>query len=79
MIPEIEGWLLAGLDEKATKKLKVSYFDNTQNITKEKFDQLIPKRFDSRIDFILEILKHFSIDVAKEKNKSFAYFVNKYL
>lgn len=79
VVPEIEGWFLAGLDEKSTKKLKIPSFDNTQEVTKEKFDKLIPNRFDSRIDFMLEILKFFSIDVAKEKNSSFAYFVKKYL
>jgi len=40
---------------------------------------LIPKKFTSRIDFMSEILKKFSIEIAKQKNNSFQYFVEKYM
>jgi len=78
VIKEIESWYLAGLDNKACKRLKINNFANTNNITKEKFDAMIPKNFTSRIDFISEILKNFSIKIAKQKNESFQYFVKKY-
>ena len=74
----IEGWYLAGLNKKNSKKLGVPYFNDTNDITKEQFDKMIPKNFDSRIDFMTEILKCFSIDVAKQKNESFKYFIEKY-
>lgn len=78
VIKEIESWYLAGLDDKACKQLKIKMnFDNTDNITKEKFNSLIP-RSTSRIDFMSEILKNFSIEIAKQKNTSFQYFVEKY-
>ena len=57
-------------------RYRLRYIHSTDNITKEKFDKLIPKRFASRIDFMSEMLKLFSIEEAKRKNKSFKYFRN---
>ena len=78
VIKEIESWYLAGLNNKACNQLKIDNIETTDNITKEKFNTLIPKKFTSRIDFMLEILKIFSIKEAKLKNKSFKYFIEKY-
>ena len=77
VVKEIESWYLAGLDNKVCKQLKIKNFANTDNVSKEKFNALIPKKF-SRIDFMSEILKNFSIEIAKQKNNSFQYFVEKY-
>lgn len=81
IIKEIESWYLAGLDEKALSKLKIScshLLRDTDSLSKEKFDTLIPRKFDSRIDFMLELLKNFSIQTAKQKNRSFNYFFEKH-
>jgi len=78
IIKEIESWYLAGMGVAEYKKFKIRNFYCTDKITKEQFDSLIPKKFDSRIDFLLEILKIFSIEIAKKKNKSFRYFIKKY-
>jgi len=80
VIKEIEGWYFAGLDTTSSKELKIHSVSikTTDNITKEQFNNLIPKKFDSRIDFMLEILKRYSIETAKQKNKSFKYFIEKY-
>jgi len=78
VIKEIESWYLAGLDETSSKELGMSPFSTTNGITKEQFNDLIPKRFDSRIDFMSEILKHFSIEIANQKNISFRYFLEKH-
>ena len=78
VIREIESWYLAGLDDKSCNELRVEPFIETDTITKEKFDLLKPKEFVSRIAFMVEILKHFSIDTAKHKNRSFNYFAEKY-
>ena len=53
VINEIESWYLAGLDDKAAKKLTKRSFKATDNITKEEFDKLIFKKFSSKIDFML--------------------------
>jgi hypothetical protein len=79
VIKEIEGWYLAGLiNNIEAEKFKIHTFSFTDTITKEQFDSLIPKTFDSRIDFMLEILKIFSIEIAKQNNRSFRYCIEKY-
>ena len=75
---EIESWYLAVLEDDKYKEFGISPFPTTDNVTKEQFEQLIPKRFDSEIDFMQEILKAFDIETAKRKNKSFGYFAEKY-
>ena len=78
VVKEIESWYLAGLDSKACDKLGIDDLRDTEHVTKEKFDSLIPDRFTSRIDFMLEILRNFSVEIAIQKNSSFRYFVHKY-
>lgn len=85
VVKEIEGWYLAGLDDKAIKKLGLksaikklkSKKSNTELLTKEDFDSIIPERYKGRIPFMEDILNNFSINSAKLKNKSFEYFVDK--
>ena len=79
VIKEIESWYLAGLSNAEVEKFKIPTFSVTDNITKEQFDSLVPKKFkNSRIDFMSEILKCFSTEIAKQKNKSFRYVIEKY-
>jgi len=78
VIKEVESWYLAGLGGVESKDLRIRTLDITDNITKEQFNSMIPKTFHSRIDFMLEILKYFSIQMAKRKNKSFRYFIKKH-
>jgi hypothetical protein len=78
VIKEIESWYLAGLSRSAAGALGVEPPVDTDTITKEDFNRLIPRRYDSRIDFMFEILKYFSIDTAATKNRSFRFFVERY-
>jgi len=76
VIKEIESWYLAGLDSKLGKNLGIKKIPHTTDtVTKEQFYNLMPKKFDSKIDFMREILKNFSIEIAKKRNKSFKYFI----
>ena len=78
VVKEIESWYLAGLDDKSLKKIGIrKRIRTTDNITKEKFNQLIPKNM-LRTDFMQEILKYFDVEIAKERNGSFGYFLNKW-
>lgn len=77
VVKEIESWYLAGLDEEACARLGLPDMAATDAVTKEDFNVLIPERFDSRIDFMMEILKYFSMRIALKKNRSFAYFTFK--
>jgi len=78
VIKEIESWYLSGLDDTSFRKLGIPPCGTTDNVTKEQFDNLIPKKFDSKIDFMQEILKCFQIDTGKQKNTSFRYFLKKH-
>ena len=78
VIEEIESWYLAGLSEDSCQKLKIKYLTQTNKCTKEQFNTMIPRRFISRVDFMVEVLKYFSMETAVQKNNSFNYFVKKY-
>ena len=75
---EIESWYLSGIAPKHCNIIGIPNLAATNHVTKEKFISLIPKKFSSKIDFMNELLKYFSINIAIRKNESFKYFVNKY-
>lgn len=79
VITEIESWFLAGLTQERTEELNLHYLEHTDNLTKEKFNDFFARKFHSRIDFMLEIVKSYSIEEACRRNKSFNYFYTKYL
>jgi hypothetical protein len=78
VIKEIESWYYAGLTHDSALVLGVPDLSSTDELTKEDFNLLIPKKFDSRIDFMFEILKYFSIGSAGKKNHSFRFFAERY-
>jgi len=78
VVKEIEGWYLAGLDASNCRRLGLRPLRNTDDITKEDFGRLMPSRYDSRIDFMAEILGCFATAIAKRKNRSFRYLAAKY-
>ncbi len=76
---EIESWYLAGLNDDSRRQIRMRKgFNKTDRISKEQFDSMIPERFDSRIDFMQEIMKLFDRETASSKNTSFEYFMQKY-
>jgi hypothetical protein len=78
VIKEIESWYYAGISGNLARELGVSDTSSTDDLTKEDFNRLIPRRFDSRIDFMFEILKSFSMETAARKNHSFDFFASRY-
>lgn len=78
VIKEIEGWYIAGIDDENSPKLGFKNMIHTNDLTKEDFDRIAPKKFRSRIDFMQEILNVFQVDIAKRKNDSFKYFTEKF-
>jgi hypothetical protein len=76
---EIESWYLAGLTDAGAAALGIACPASTDHLTKEGLDQLRPRRFDLELDFLLELLKYFDWNVACHRNKSFAYFREKFL
>jgi hypothetical protein len=78
VVEEIEGWYLAGVDSEKSTTLKLKHPGSTDRLTKEAFYQLQPKQLIFRLSFMLELLKHFSVETAIQNNQSFAYFAKKY-
>jgi hypothetical protein len=78
VIKEIESWYYAGLTPESLQDLEVPNLPLTDDLTKEDFNRLIPRKYDSRIDFMFEILKYFSLDSARKKNNSFRFFFERY-
>lgn len=76
---EIESWYLAGLSEDDKKKMKIKKdFKETNNLTKEYFQSLVPLQFTSEIDFMIEILKIYKKEIAIKNNLSFDTFNKKW-
>ena len=79
VVKEIESWYLAGLDKNASKKIGIrEKIGTTDNITKEHFNQLIPKNTPRPV-FMQKILENYDVEVAEGKNGSFGYFLNKWM
>jgi hypothetical protein len=78
VIREIESWYYAGISGSLERELGIVNLTSTDDLTKEDFNVRIPRHFDSRIDFMFEILKSFSLETAARKNHSFSFFVNRY-
>ncbi|MGB1206077.1 MAG: hypothetical protein ACPG5B_10545 [Chitinophagales bacterium] len=79
---EIESWYLAGIIAGKAKefKLKEKLFLDTEKITKEAFNQQIPKEFaGKRSAFMVEILKDYDFAKARKCNASLAYFERKFI
>ena len=78
VIKEIESWYYAGLPDEVLQRLGLPTLPSTDELTKEDFNALIPPSFDSRIDFMFEILKSFSPVIATRHNQSFKFFFERY-
>ena len=76
---EIESWYLAGIDFKNSRYLQIPHYATTDDISKKQFDEIMPEIFNSRIDFMQEILKRFDSNIAKAQNSSFRYMWNKFI
>ena len=75
---EIESWYLAGLDSDSYEELGVPTHRNTNDVTKEHFDSLIPSYFNNRTDFMVEVLRQFDVGTARRRNGSFDYAMGKH-
>jgi hypothetical protein len=78
---EMEAWYLAGITSANKQKLKLPPYTTTDSITKEAFTSMIPNHFTSSNDFMIEILKEYSLSyaVSEATNTSLRYFFQKFL
>ncbi len=74
---EIESWYYAGITNAKLEELGLPFLPNTEALTKEEFERMIPKTFISPNDFMVEILKEYVLEEGKEKNASLNYFIGK--
>jgi hypothetical protein len=74
---EIESWYMAGVGSEACQELGIADMSHTDELTKEQFEGMLPRRFDSVVDFMSEIIRCFHIETAKTKNRSFCYLMDK--
>lgn len=75
---EIESWYLAGINNVSKQKLKIKKkFNCTDKLTKEFFVSSMPSQFESKIDYMIEILKNYDFNFACDKNKSYSSFKEK--
>ncbi|MHC1602314.1 MAG: hypothetical protein ACXQS4_03690 [Methermicoccaceae archaeon] len=78
VVKEIESWYLA-VDDETLESLGVhENIKNTDDITKEKFDALIPDGV-TRKEFMTGLLENYNVETAKKKNTSFKYFMEKWV
>ncbi|MDD1679104.1 MAG: DUF4276 family protein [Methanomicrobiales archaeon] len=79
VVMEIESWYLAGSDTGYFQERGIRLgAGSTDDLTKEMFNQLIPPRM-SRIEFLNEILQHYSLERGVSRNTSFRYFVEHWI
>ena len=75
---EIEAWYLAGLDEEACRELGLGRVVDVDEDTKERFDHLVGGKGE-HTRAMVDILKHYDVEVARQRSPSFEYFWRKYV
>ena len=75
---EIEAWYLAGLDEEAHRELGLARVRNVDEVAKEQFDRLVGGE-EEHTNAMVEILRHYDVEVARQRSPSFRYFWQKHV
>lgn len=76
---EIESWYYAGLDEEQCSLLGLHHFDDTESLTKEQFNAQIPSDFQTRTEFMVELLSRYDHSTARRQNTSVEYIHRKFV
>jgi hypothetical protein len=75
---EIESWYIAGIDSELAGRLGIRNLPSlTDDCVKSDFEALRPTRFDSEVDFMIEVARGFNIETARRKNRSFDYLIHR--
>ena len=78
VIMEIESWYLAGADDGFLGSCGLLPLASTDNLTKEEFNALIPRRYISRIGFMLDLLADYSLERGAARNRSLGFFLSRF-
>lgn len=79
VVEEIEAWYLAGLTAAGRDELEINEIGNTDGINKEAFDLQRREAFDSRVDWMVEMLRYYSLEEGVARNSSLRYFSDNFL
>ena len=76
-IQEIESWYIAAISDNNKNKYKVKnkILLNTENITKEKFENIFRNRRGTTLEIKLDILSELNLKKAKSRNNSLKLFL----
>ena len=77
VVKEIEAWYMAGLNESKSQEMELNYPDQSDHITKEMFDESIGGPH-LHTQTMIEILRDYDRDIARQKSISFDYFLRKH-
>jgi hypothetical protein len=78
VVMEIESWYLAGADDGFLARAGLPPLSSTDEVTKEAFNALIPRRYLSRVGFMLDLLDGYSLERGGERNRSLAFFLRRF-
>lgn len=76
---EIESWYCAGIGSGRLAELNVATCADTEEITKERLNALLPGGRELRIPAMAEILETYDLERAAQRNGSLRYFLRKHL
>lgn len=76
VVEELESWILAGIDTSIGAYASLDIPENTDHITKEKFNEIISNSKFNKLDLINP--SDYDVKLAIKRNKSFKYFLEKY-
>ena len=76
-IQEIEAWYMAILSDNHINKYKIKskLLKDTQNITKEKFENIFKERKETILEVKFDILSELNLEKAKSRNNSLKLFL----
>jgi hypothetical protein len=78
VVMEIESWYLAGADDGFLVRAGFPPLASTDDVTKEAFNALIPRRYVSRVGFMLDLLDGYSLERGADRNRSLAFFLRRF-
>jgi hypothetical protein len=78
VVMEIESWYLAGADDRFLTGSGLLPPSSTDEVTKEAFNALVPRRYVSRVGFMLDLLDGYSLERGAERNRSLAFFLRRF-
>ncbi len=75
---EIESWYAAGINKTSYKKLRITKFNDCNNVCKNTFEQHLPPKSIVQ-DKMIDILDNYDLKLGRKRNNSLNYFFERLL